>query len=81
MWKVSRQRGDGAWQKEGLIGLIDSDGKKSAYNAGDPGSIPGSRRAPGEGNGNPLQYSCWRIPGTEEPGGLQSMGLQRVRHD
>ena len=29
----------------------------------------------GEGNGNPLQYSCWRIPGTEEPGRLQSMGL------
>ena len=35
-----------------------SDGKVSAYNAGDPGSIPGSGRSPGEGNGNPLQYSC-----------------------
>ena len=35
-----------------------SDGKASAYNAGDPGSIPGSGRSPGEGNGNPLQYSC-----------------------
>ena len=35
-----------------------SDGKASAYNEGDPGSIPGSRRSPGEGNGNPLQYSC-----------------------
>ena len=35
----------------------------------------------GEGNGNPLQYSCWRIPWTEEPGGLQSTGLQRVGHD
>ena len=33
-----------------------SDGKASAYNAGDPGSIPGSGRSPGEGNGNPLQY-------------------------
>ena len=32
-----------------------SDGKVSAYNAGDPGSIPGSGRSPGEGNGNPLQ--------------------------
>ena len=31
---------------------------ESAYNAGDPGSIPGSGRSPGEGNGNPLQYSC-----------------------
>ena len=34
-----------------------SDGKTSAYNAGDSGSIPGSGRSPGEGNGNPLQYS------------------------
>ena len=36
----------------------DSDGKASACSAGDPGSIPGSGRSPGEGNGNPLQYSC-----------------------
>ena len=36
----------------------DSDGKPSACNVGDPGSIPGSGRSPGEGNGNPLQYSC-----------------------
>ena len=35
-----------------------SDGKASAYNAGDPGSIPGLGRSPREGNGNPLQYSC-----------------------
>ena len=35
-----------------------SDGKVSTYNAGDPGSTPRSRRSPGEGNGNPLQYSC-----------------------
>ena len=35
-----------------------SDGKASAYNAGDLGSIPGLGRSPGEGNGNPLQYSC-----------------------
>ena len=35
-----------------------SDGKVSAYNVGDPGSIPGLGRSPGEGNGNPLQYSC-----------------------
>ena len=43
-----------------------SDGKVSAYNAGDPGSIPGSGRSPGEGpgdgNGNPLQYSCLENP-------------------
>ena len=35
-----------------------SDGKASAYNAGDPGLIPGLGISPGEGNGNPLQYSC-----------------------
>ena len=35
-----------------------SDDKASAYNAGDPGSTPGLGRSPGEGNGNPLQYSC-----------------------
>ena len=35
-----------------------SHGKQSACNAGDPGSIPGLGRSPGEGNGNPLQYSC-----------------------
>ena len=39
-----------------------SDGKASAYNAGDPGSIPGSGRSPGEGNANPLQYSCLENP-------------------
>ena len=36
--------------------------KNPPANAGDPGSIPGSRRSPGEGNGNPLQYSCLENP-------------------
>ena len=45
------------------------------------GSIPGSRGFPGEGNGNPRQSSCLEIPWTEEPGRLQSMGLQGVGHD
>ena len=36
--------------------------KASARNAGDLGSIPGSGRSPGEGNGNPLQYSCLENP-------------------
>ena len=40
----------------------DSDGKEYAYNEGDPGSIPRSRRSPGEENGNPLQYSCLENP-------------------
>ena len=39
-----------------------SDSKESALNAGDPGLIPGSGRSPGEGNGNPLQYSCLQNP-------------------
>ena len=54
--------------------MVDQSGKNlPAMQAGDPGSIPGS---PGERNGNPLQYSCWKIPWTEEPDGLQSMGSQ-----
>ena len=39
-----------------------SDSKASAYNAGDPGLIPGSERSSGEGNGNPHQYSCLENP-------------------
>ena len=53
----------------------------SAWNAEDPGLIPESGRSPGEGNGNPLQYSCLENPMGEEPGGLQSMGSQRVVHN
>ena len=65
-----------------LMGFIGgSDGKQSTCNAGDLGSIPGLGRYPREGNGNPHQRSCWRIPWTEETGGLQSMGSQRVGHD
>ena len=40
----------------------DSDSKASVYNVEDLGSIPGSRRSPGEGNGNPLQYYCLENP-------------------
>ena len=47
----------------------------------DEGSILGSGRSPGEGYGNPLQYSCLEMPWIEEPGRLQSIGLQRVGHD
>ena len=58
-----------------------ADSKESVYNAGDPGSLPGSERSPGIGNGNSLQYSCWRISWTEELCRLQSIGLERVRHN
>ena len=57
------------------------DDKVTACNVGDLGSIPGLGRSPGEGNGNPFQHSCWKIPWTEEPDRLQSMGSQRVGHD
>ena len=55
--------------------------KNPPCQAGDPGSIPGSGRSSREGNGNPLSILAGRIPWTEEPGGLQSLGSQRVRHD
>ena len=61
--------------------LVAQTVEASAYDAEDPGSIPGSGRSPGEGNGNPLQYSCLENPMDGEPGRLQSMGSQRVRQD
>ena len=59
--------------------------KTPLINAGDirdVGSIPGSGRSPGGGHGNPTPvFFAWRISWAEEPDGLQSIGLQRVRHD
>ena len=49
----------------------DSDGKESAGNAGDPGLIPGLGRSPGEGNSNPLQYSCLENPKDRGAGGAR----------
>ena len=51
-------------------------GKNLPANEGDLGSVLGFGRFPGEGNGNPFQYSCLGNPITVESGGLQSMGLQ-----
>ena len=45
-----------------MVFSAGSDGKESTRNAGDPGSIPGLGRSPGEGNGYPLQYSCLENP-------------------
>ena len=57
-----------------------SDGKASACNAGDLCSIPGSGRSPGEGNGNPLQYSC--LENTMDRGAYSGpTGSQRVGHN
>ena len=63
------------------MGLGGSEVKASAHNTGDPGLIPGSGRSPGEGNVTNSSILAWRIPWREEPGRLQSMGLQRVGHD
>ena len=54
---------------------------ESAYNAGDLGSAPGLGRSPGGGYGDPLQYSCLENPMDRGAGGLQSIVLQRVRHN
>ena len=77
------------YQGEGVSGTslsMDFPGgsasKESACNVGDLGSIPGSGRSPGEGNGNTFLDSCLENSmDVEEPGGLQSMGLQRVSQD
>ena len=58
-----------------------SEVKNPPANAGDMGSISGSARSPGEGNGNPLQHSCLGNPVVRAAGGPQSTGLQRVRHN
>ena len=55
--------------------------KNLPANKGDAGSIPGSGRHPGEGNGNSFQYYSWKILRTEKPGGLQSIVSQRVRQN
>ena len=58
-----------------------SDGKASVYNAGDPASSPGLGRSPEKEMAIHSSTIAWKIPRKEEPGRLQSMGLQRVRHD
>ena len=60
-------------------GLVVKNLLVNAGDTGDMGSCSGSGRFPGEGNGNCIL--AWRIPCTEEPGGLQSIGSERVRHN
>ena len=59
-------------------GSVDKD---SACNEGDPGLIPGLGRFPGEGNGNPLKYSCLENSMDRGAWWATSMESQRVRHD
>ena len=63
------------------VALVVKNPPANAGDIRDSGSIPGLRRSPGGGNGNPLQYFAWRILWTEKLGGLQSMDFQRVRQD
>ena len=56
-------------------------GKEPVCNAGDLGSIPGSGRSPGEGSGNPLQYSCLENPMDRRAWRATVHGVTRVRHD
>ena len=58
-----------------------SDDIRSACNEGDPGLIPGLGKSAGEGMVTHSSILAWRVPWTEEPGGLQSMGSQTVRHN
>ena len=64
---------------EGFTG--GSDGKESACNAGDPGSIPGREDPLEKGMATHSSNLEWRIPWTEEPGGLQFVGSQRAGYD
>ena len=61
--------------------LVEKNQPANAGDIGDVGSIPGSGRSPGEEHGTHSSILAWRIPWTEESGGLQSMGLQRVGHE
>ena len=64
------------------VALVAKNPPVNAGDLRDIGWIPGSGRSHGEGNGNPLQYSCLENPmDGEKPGGLQSMGSQIVGHD
>ena len=62
-------------------GSVGKESTCSARDTGDMGLIPELERSPGEGNGNPSSILAWRIPWTEEPGGLHCIGSQKVKHD
>ena len=58
------------------VALVVKNPPANAGDVRDMGSVPGSGRSPGEGNGSHSSILAWRIPRTQEPGGLQSMGSQ-----
>ena len=67
---------DGRFNLASQVALVVRNLPADAGDIRDPGSIPGSERSLGEGNGNPLQYSCLENPWTEAPGRLLSIELQ-----
>ena len=81
MWMLVA-RGGGKGSLSIWVGLPSSSvGKESVCSAGEPGSIPGLGRAPGEGNGNPLQYSCLENPMAGRAWQATVHGVSRVGHD
>ena len=77
-WKVRKTEGTAT---DNQVGTVVKNLPANAGDSRDTGSIPGSGRSPGVGNGN-SSILVWRIiPWTEEPGRLQSMGSQRVGHN
>ena len=66
----------GAFKRQ--VELVVKNPPANAEDERDVGSIPGSGRSPGEGNGNHSGILAWEIPWTEEPRRLQSMGLQEL---
>ena len=75
LWGITRD----AWRRKGFPS--GSDSKQSACKLGEPGLVPGSERPLEKGGRVVLTLLAWKIPWMEEPGGLQSMGSQRVGHD
>ena len=64
-----------------LVALVIKNLLAKAGDIKEVGSIPVMGRSPEEGKATHSSIVAWRIPWTEEPGGQQSIGLQRVRHD
>ena len=71
----------GRYERTTQVVLVVKTPPANAGDTGDMGLIPGSGRSPGEGNGNPLQYSCLENSMDKETGGLQSRVPQRITQD
>ena len=80
-WEIPYTEEPGRLQFKGWILCSFPDGSAENNLPANADLIPGLGRPPGGGNGTHSSTLAWEIPWTEEPGGLQSMGLQRVRHD